>query len=48
LQLAQDGRLTRKLRIVSGIRCDEAEDLFVKAGPVQLLRSAERLKTAAG
>ena len=48
LQLAQDGRLTRRLKIVSGIRCDEAEEIFVKAGPVGRLRSAERLKTAAG
>ena len=47
LQLAQDGRLTRKLRIVSGIRCDEAEELFFKAGPVERLRSPERLKAAA-
>ena len=47
LQLAQDSRLTRKLKIVSGIRCDEAEDLFAKAGPVGRLRSAEPLKMAA-
>jgi tRNA(adenine34) deaminase len=48
LQLAQDGRLSRKLKVVSGIRCDEAEELFAKAGPVETLRSAEPLKTAAG
>ncbi|MGD0863461.1 MAG: nucleoside deaminase [Candidatus Limnocylindrales bacterium] len=48
LQLAQDGRLGRKLKVVSGIRCEEAEDLFVKAGPVERLRSAERLNAAAG
>ena len=35
-------------KIVSGIRCDEAEDLFAKAGPVGRLRSAEPLKMAAG
>ena len=48
LQLAQDGRLSRKLKVVSGIRCDEAEELFAKAGPVETLRSAEPLKAAAG
>jgi len=48
LQLAQDGRLSRKLKVVSGIRCDEAEDLFAKAGPVEKLRSAEPVKNAAG
>lgn len=48
LQLAQDGRLSRKLKVVSGIRCDEAEDLFAKAGPVETLRSAEPIKNAAG
>ncbi|MGD0019295.1 MAG: nucleoside deaminase [Candidatus Limnocylindrales bacterium] len=48
LQLAQDGRLSRKLKVVSGIRCEEAEELFAKAGPVESLRSAESLKAAAG
>jgi tRNA(adenine34) deaminase len=48
LQLAQDGRLSRKLKVVSGIRCEEAEELFLKAGPVESLRSAERLRAAAG
>ena len=48
MQLAQDGRLTRRLNVVSGIRCDEAQDLFIKAGPVEQLRSAERLKPALG
>jgi tRNA(adenine34) deaminase len=48
LQLAQDGRLSRKLKVVSGIRCDEAEELFAKAGPVESLRSAEPVKTAVG
>jgi tRNA(adenine34) deaminase len=47
LQLAQDSRLTRKLKIVSGIRCDEAEELFAKAGSVEGLRAGERLKAAA-
>ena len=46
LQLAQDGRLSRKVKVVSGIRCDEAEELFVKAGPVEKLRSAEKLNVA--
>jgi tRNA(adenine34) deaminase len=48
LQLAQDGRLSRRLRVVSGIRCEEAEELFTKAGPVEKLRSAERLRPAVG
>jgi tRNA(adenine34) deaminase len=47
LQLAQDGRLNRKLKVVSGIRCEEAEELFAEAGPVERLRLAERLKAAA-
>jgi tRNA(adenine34) deaminase len=47
LQLAQDGRLARKLRVVSGIRCEEAEELFKKAGPVEALRSAELVRAAA-
>jgi tRNA(adenine34) deaminase len=46
LQLAQDGRLTRKLKVVSGIRCEEAEELFNKAGSVEHLRSAELLRPA--
>jgi tRNA(adenine34) deaminase len=44
MQLAQDGRLARKLKIVSGIRCEEAEEMFAQADPVELIRSAERLK----
>jgi tRNA(adenine34) deaminase len=44
MQLAQDGRLARKLKIVSGIRCEEAEEMFAQAEPVELIRSAERLK----
>jgi tRNA(adenine34) deaminase len=48
LQLAQDGRLARKLKIVSGIRCEEAEELFAQAEPVEMLRSAERLKPVLG
>jgi tRNA(adenine34) deaminase len=31
LQLAQDGRLGRRLKVVSGIRCDEAEELLAQA-----------------
>jgi len=48
MQLAQDGRLNRRLKVVSGIRCEEAEELFNKAGPVEQLRSSERLKPALG
>ena len=48
LQLAQDGRLSRRLKVVSGIRCEEAEELFAKAGPVERLRSAEPIKTVVG
>ncbi len=44
IQLAQHTALPRKLRVVSGIRRDEAEELFASAGPVDKLRSAERLK----
>ncbi len=32
VQLAQDGRLPRRMRVVSGIRRDEAEELFATAG----------------
>jgi tRNA(adenine34) deaminase len=48
MQLAQDGRLARKLKVVSGIRCDEAEELFAGTEPVEVLRSSERLKPALG
>jgi tRNA(adenine34) deaminase len=48
VQLAQDGRLPRKVKVVSGIRCEEAEELFAAAGPVEQLRSSERLKPALG
>ena len=44
MQLAQDGRLARKLKVVSGIRCEEAEELFAQAEPVEAIRSAERLR----
>jgi tRNA(adenine34) deaminase len=44
MQLAQDGRLARKVKVVSGIRCEEAEELFVKARPVEKLRSTERIR----
>ena len=47
-QLAQHPGMPRRLRVVSGIRRDDAEDLFVKAGPVENLRSAERLRPVAG
>ena len=48
LQLAQDARLSRKLQVVSGIRCEEAEELFRKAGPIESLRAAEPVKTVTG
>jgi tRNA(adenine34) deaminase len=48
LQLAQDGRLARKLKVVSGIRCEEAEELFARAEPIERLRSAGRLKPVLG
>jgi len=41
IQLAQDARLGRRLKIVSGIRCDEAEELFAQAGPVGQRRAPE-------
>jgi tRNA(adenine34) deaminase len=44
MQLAQDGRLARKLKIVSGIRCEEAEEMFAQADPVEQIRLSERLK----
>jgi tRNA(adenine34) deaminase len=47
VQLAQDGRLSRRIKVVSGIRCEEAEELFEKAGSVESLRSAEPVRTAA-
>jgi tRNA(adenine34) deaminase len=48
VQLAQDGRLSRKIKVVSGIRCDEAEEMFAQAGPLERLRSAEKLRPAFG
>jgi tRNA(adenine34) deaminase len=48
VQLANDSRLSRRLKIVSGIRCDEAEELFTKAGSVEKLRSGDGLKATAG
>ncbi len=47
MQLAQDSRLPRRIKVVSGIRCEEAEELFAQAGPVERLRAAEDLRTAA-
>jgi tRNA(adenine34) deaminase len=38
VQLAQDGRLQRRVKVVSGIRCDEAQELLAGAGPVEQLR----------
>ncbi len=48
IQLAQDGRLAMRLKVVSGIRCEEAEELFAQSGPEDSLRAAERFTTAAG
>jgi tRNA(adenine34) deaminase len=48
MQLAQDGRLARKLKVVSGIRCEEAEELFAQAEPIERLRSTGRLKPVLG
>jgi tRNA(adenine34) deaminase len=39
VQLAQDGRLNHRLKVVSGIRCEEAEELLAGAGPVEPLRA---------
>ena len=46
IQLAQNPRLARKIKVVSGIRCEEAEELFTRAGPVEVLRSADKLSPA--
>jgi tRNA(adenine34) deaminase len=48
MQLAQDSRLARKIKVVSGIRCEEAEELFEAAGSIETLRSAEKLRPALG
>ena len=38
VQLAQDPRLSRRLKVVSGIRCDEAEELLASAGSTSVAR----------
>ncbi len=48
IQLAQEGRLNRRLKVVSGIRCEEAEELFARSEPVERTRSNNHLRTAAG
>ena len=48
LQLAQDGRLARRLKVVSGIRCDEAEELLTQTSPDARLNPPERLNAALG
>lgn len=48
IQVAQHVELPRRLKVVSGIRRDEAEELFAKAGPVERLRSAEPLRRTNG
>jgi tRNA(adenine34) deaminase len=42
LQLAQDPRLGRRLKVVSGIRCDEADELLSGAAARSGLAAAER------
>jgi tRNA(adenine34) deaminase len=48
LQLAQDARLAHRLKVVSGIRCDEAEELLASAQSALPSGSTERLSPAAG
>lgn len=48
IQLAQDGRLARRINVVSGIRCEEAEEMFAKGGNVERLRSADTLRPVLG
>jgi tRNA(adenine34) deaminase len=48
MQLAQDGRLARKLKVVSGIRCEEAEELWAPAGPGEHHRCTQRRKPVPG
>jgi tRNA(adenine34) deaminase len=48
IQLAQDGRLGRRLKVVSGIRCEEAEELFNQSGPAEAVGASERLGTVSG
>jgi len=48
LQLAQDSRLARRLKVVSGIRCDEAEELLAKAQESLASPTAERLSAPLG
>jgi tRNA(adenine34) deaminase len=47
LQLAQDARLTRRLKVVRGIRCDEADELLAAADGGRVGHS-ERLNPAVG
>jgi tRNA(adenine34) deaminase len=48
LQLAQDGRLGRRLKVVSGIRCDEAEELLAQMPPAARIAAPEKLNAALG
>jgi tRNA(adenine34) deaminase len=41
VQLAQDGRLSHRIKVVSGIRCEEAEELLAGAGSVERLRATD-------
>ena len=47
VQLAQDARLNRRLKVVSGIRCDEAEELLREAEAASVA-SSERLSASLG
>jgi tRNA(adenine34) deaminase len=47
VQLAQDSRLPRRLKVVSGIRCDEAEELLAAAEAASG-GDSDRLKPALG
>jgi tRNA(Arg) A34 adenosine deaminase TadA len=47
VQLAQDPRLPRRLKVVSGIRCDEAEELLAAAAEAAN-GATERLNHALG
>jgi tRNA(adenine34) deaminase len=38
IQLAQDEKLSHRVKVVSGIRCEEAQELLAGAGPVERLR----------
>jgi tRNA(adenine34) deaminase len=45
LQLAQDPRLGRRLKVVSGIRCDEAEELLAQAAALPRMGTSEKINS---